>query len=310
MGIGKIIKRLLLAALVVVVVLNWTWGRLPAEPEPPSGSKYAEVDGKRIHYVERAGREPAVVMIHGMPGTWADMEEVAKALPGRRTITIDRPGYGFSTAGYTDYDGQIETLNGFVRELGLERPVIAGHSYGGTIAFGYALKYPGQTRSVVAVSPGVSGDDLSPFEIARGYSITALQWPVVNPVSRATFAQAVYTGSADMGAKEAFDPEPALDSYIERLKAITMKDDLKAYGHEVVDFGGATNRLDGQYGSIRRPVWIVQGEQDRLVSAQKVEATSEKIPRARFTMLQGGHMIPYTQPRAVAKSVAQAAAVR
>lgn len=310
MGIGKIIRRLLLAALVVVVVLNWTWGRLPAEPEPPTGSKYAEVGGKRIHYVERPGREPAVVMIHGMPGTWADMEEVAKAMPGQRTITIDRPGYGFSTPGYVAFDEQIDTLNGLVRELGLQRPVIAGHSYGGTIAFGYALKYPEQTRSVLAVSPGVSGDDLSPFEVGRAYSITALQWPVVNPVSRATFAQAVYTGSADMGAKEAFDPEPALDSYIERLKAITMKDDLKAYGREITDFGGVTDRLDGQWGSIRRPVWIIQGEQDRLVSAQKVEATSKKIPRARFTMLQGGHMIPYTQPQAVAREARRAAAAR
>ena len=68
----KILLRVLLVLAVVVVVLNWTWARLPAEPPLPPGSKFALVDGRKIHYVEKPGSGPAVVMIHGLPGTWGD----------------------------------------------------------------------------------------------------------------------------------------------------------------------------------------------------------------------------------------------
>src|SRR4051794_22963477 len=100
---GLLVKRKLLFSLFVgLLLLNWTWGKLPPEPKPPVGSHYTTAAGVNFHYVETPGREPAVVMIHGHPGTYLDWNYVQKKLAGQRTIAIDRPGYGFSSGEYVD----------------------------------------------------------------------------------------------------------------------------------------------------------------------------------------------------------------
>jgi hypothetical protein len=72
---GGRIRRLLLIAVgvlaVVVVGLNWTYGRLPAEPGP-TGS-FVQVGKLRIHYIEHPGAGTPVVLIHGLPGTAEDL---------------------------------------------------------------------------------------------------------------------------------------------------------------------------------------------------------------------------------------------
>src|ERR1700734_1240043 len=95
------IRRRLLYAVgvlaLVVVVLNWTYGRLPAEPRP-TGS-FVQVGKLRIHYIEYAGAGPPVVLIHGLPGTAEDWEDVTPLLAGHPTIAIDRPGFGYPRGG-------------------------------------------------------------------------------------------------------------------------------------------------------------------------------------------------------------------
>ena len=98
---GRIsVKRVLLILVGVlalaIVVLNWTYGRLPAEPKP-TGS-FIQVGKLRIHYIEHPGAGTPVVLIHGLPGTAEDWEDVTPLLAGHRTIAIDRPGFGYSSA--------------------------------------------------------------------------------------------------------------------------------------------------------------------------------------------------------------------
>jgi len=144
-------RRLLLAVVAVpaaaVVVLNWTYGRLPAEPKP-SGS-FVQVGKLRIHYLERPGSGTPVVLIHGLPGTAEDWEDVTPLLASHRTIAIDRPGFGYSTGGYVPFDRQLETIHELLAKLHIVRPILVGHSYGGTIALGFAERYPSEVRGLV-----------------------------------------------------------------------------------------------------------------------------------------------------------------
>jgi pimeloyl-ACP methyl ester carboxylesterase len=135
------------ALAVAVIVLNWTYGRLPAEPRP-SGS-FVQVGKLRIHYIEHPGSGTPVVLIHGLPGTADDWEDVTPLLAGHRTIAIDRPGFGYSTGGYVPFDRQLETIDALLHELHVVRPVLVGHSYGGTIALGFAERYPSEVRGLV-----------------------------------------------------------------------------------------------------------------------------------------------------------------
>lgn len=308
MGPRRIIRRILLAAIIVVVVLNWTWGKLPAEPPAPAGSKYAQVGDTKIHYIEKPGREPAVVMVHGLPGTWADWDAVTKALPGQRTIAIDRPGFGYSSGGYVAFDEQVKAINVFTKQLKLDRPVIAGHSYGGALAFAYADAYPRQTRGIVAVDPAVVSSDISALEQIQAQLVGFLQLPIIEPISNATFSQAMRTAAANRGDEEAFAPDPVDAGHKQRLLELNMKkEDLKAFSKEIPAFGSVADQLAARYASITTPTWIVQGKDDKLVSTPEVQRVARVIPNARLKLVSGGHMATYTHPDAVAAAIAAAA---
>ena len=107
------------------------------------------VDGLRIGY-ERVGDGPPVVLLHGYvgdgPTTWRRQLD---ALGGEFTlIAWDAPGAGrssdppetFGMAGYAD------CLAGFIAELGLERPHVAGLSFGGALAIELARRHPTVAR--------------------------------------------------------------------------------------------------------------------------------------------------------------------
>jgi pimeloyl-ACP methyl ester carboxylesterase len=161
-SIRRLLLLLLGALALAVVVLNWTYGRLPAEPAP-TGS-FAQVGNLRIRYIEHRGAGVPVVLIHGLPGTAEDWEDVTPLLAGHRTIAIDRPGYGFSSGGYVPFDRQLEAIRGLLAKLHVRRPILVGHSYGGRSHLDSRSAI--RARSVVSCSstppPPVSRSKASP----------------------------------------------------------------------------------------------------------------------------------------------------
>ena len=163
---GRLMLLILLVLAAAVIVLNWTYGRLPAEPKP-TGS-FMQVDGLRIHYIEHPGKGMPVVLIHGLPGTAEDWEVVTPLLAGHRTIAIDRPGFGYSTGGYVPFNRQLETIDALLHKLHVVRPILVGHSYGGTIALGFAERYPSEVRGLVLVNAAAAGQQVDDFAASAG----------------------------------------------------------------------------------------------------------------------------------------------
>ena len=114
-----------------------------------------EVDGLRIAY-ERAGQGPPLVLLHGYvgegPATWRPQLD---GLSDEFTVIAwDAPGAGassdppdpFGMAGYAD------CLAGFIDALGLERPHVAGLSFGGALALALEGRHPAVAGSLVLAS--------------------------------------------------------------------------------------------------------------------------------------------------------------
>jgi pimeloyl-ACP methyl ester carboxylesterase len=301
-------RKILFALLIAIVVVNWTWGRLPAEPPAPAGSKYAMADGVNFHYVETPGREPAVVMIHGHPGTYLDWAYVQQKLAGRRTIAIDRPGYGYSSGEYVDFNDQVTAIHSLTEKLKLEKPVIAGHSYGGTLAIAYAQKYPRETKAIVPIDPGVDPNGEKPFNKIQAQFVKVLQLPVIQPIANATFGQAMLTATADPQVKKAFESDPTNPDYEEQLKAVNLKSsDLTTFADEELDFGGVVDQLAAKYSTTRTPAWVIQGTDDQLVPTSAVEQMAGQLPNAKYIPLSGGHMQTWVHPTQVARAITSAA---
>jgi pimeloyl-ACP methyl ester carboxylesterase len=305
-SIRKILLWGVLALAAVVVVLNWTVGRLPATPRA-TGSFVTLSGGVRVRYLERPGPEPAVLLIHGLPGTAEDFEDVTPLLAGHRTVAIDRPGYGFSSGGYFPFSRQLQAVSELIEKLHLGHPVLVGHSYGGTISLGYAERHPGGVRGLVLVD-AAAGDcprHDTAFTRAQARFIQAVELPVLAQVADVTFSQLVRTVSSEPEEKEAFYPAPVNPRHRHRVLAITLKHgNLEAYAGEILhadkEVDGVTNGLAG----VRVPTVVIQGEQDKLVKPQCGRSIAASVHGARLQMVPGGHMAPYTHPAAVAAAVA------
>jgi len=294
----RLVLWVLGAVAVTIVVLNWTYGRLPAEPKP-AGS-FIGVGKLRIHYIERAGAGTPVVLIHGLPGTAEDWNAVTPLLAGHRTIAIDRPGFGYSSGGYVPFERQLSVIHQLLAELHVTRPILVGHSYGGTISLGYAERYPSEVRGLVLVDAAAAGTHPGSMQGLQAHAIKFLQLPVIRQVADATFSQLLLKVSAEMGDSEAFDPEPVAAAHRHRVLAINMTHgNLEALAGEYLAAGGVIEHIDRGLHSIETPAVVIQGEEDHLVKQTYGRRLAAELPHARLTMLYGGHMQPYVHPGAI-----------
>jgi pimeloyl-ACP methyl ester carboxylesterase len=300
------IRRLLLPVAgvlaLVVVVLNWTYGRLPVEPKP-TGS-FIRVDKLRIHYIEHAGAGTPVVLIHGLPGTAEDWEDVTPLLAGHRTIAIDRPGFGYSSGGYVPFNRQLEVIHELLVKLHVTRPILVGHSFGGTISLGLAERYPNDVSGLVLVDAAAAGEKSGSFQDAQAQAVQFLQTPVVRQIANATFGQLLMTVSVNMGDSEAFHPLPVVAAHRERLLAINMTHgNLEAWAGETLAADGVIAQIDKRLHTIQTPAVVIQGEQDELVKPAHGRQLAAELPDARLEMVYGGHMQPYDHPATIAAAV-------
>jgi pimeloyl-ACP methyl ester carboxylesterase len=306
-GIARIVACVLAALALVVIALNWTYGRLPAEPKP-HGS-FVSVDGLRIHYLERAGTGTPIVLLHGLPGTAEDWNEVTPLLAGHRTIAIDRPGFGYSSGGYVKFDRQVEVIAALLRRLGVTRPILVGHSYGGTLALAFAERHPSQLRGLVLVDAAAGGTKVGSFERAQAHAVKLLQLPVVHQIANVTFGQLLDTVSVDMTDGRAFHPQPVASAHRHRVLAINMtKGNLEAYGGEELEANGVFDEVDRQLARISTPTVVIQGKDDELVKPVYGRRLAAVLPHARLQIVPGGHMAPYTHPYVIAAAAVGLAA--
>jgi pimeloyl-ACP methyl ester carboxylesterase len=257
-----------------------------------------------LRYLERPGSSPAVVLIHGLPGTAEDWNLVTRLLPGRRTVAIDRPGFGFSTGGYFPFARQLQAVQEVIDRLHLGRPILVGHSYGGAISLGFAERHPGEVRGLVLVDAAATCTRSSAFARDQARLVKAMELPVLSQIADVTFSQLARKVSAEEGDSEAFEPATVAPAHIHRLLAINMKHgNLEAWAGEMLAADGVIEGVDRGLRGITVPAVVIQGEQDKLVLPQCGRRLAATLPNARLEMVSGGHMAPYTHPQVIAAAV-------
>jgi pimeloyl-ACP methyl ester carboxylesterase len=137
-----------LAALAVGVA-----SRRAERAHPPRG-RYLEVKGVRLHYLDRGQGQP-IVLLHGNLTLIDELVLsglVELAVQHGRVIAFDRPGYGYSTRPRDRIwtaAAQADLIHDALRRLGVERPVVVGHSFGTIVALEMALRHP---RSIAGLT--------------------------------------------------------------------------------------------------------------------------------------------------------------
>lgn len=115
--------------------------------------RYAHINNLRLHYLDRDGREPTLLLLPGLTANARSFDGLIAAglSPRCRTIAVDFRGRGLSdkpATGYSmaEYCGDVL---GLMDELGLETAVLCGHSFGALIGLILAAQYPARFSRLI-----------------------------------------------------------------------------------------------------------------------------------------------------------------
>lgn len=137
--------------------------------EYPFDSKWAEVDGQVMHYVDE-GTGPVLLMVHGNP-TWSfAWRHLIKELSSEyRVIAVDHLGCGFSAKPQSDVyalDNHISRLVGLIECLDLTDITLFAHDWGGGIGMGAAGRLPDRFGRFVLMNTAAFRSQRIPLRIA------------------------------------------------------------------------------------------------------------------------------------------------
>ena len=286
-----------------------------AEAKVPPDGRFIDVEGGRLHYTDE-GEGPPIVMVHGLGGQLRNFSYALSALVARhhRVILIDRPRSGYSTVpagvepGVAD---QAALIARGIEGLGLERPLLVGHSLGGAVSLALALDHPGQVSGLALIAPLTQPQPAAPAVfrgLAAGAATRASRLLVAHTVA---VPMATATGPATL--KAIFAPEPAPADFDTRGGgALALRPgNIAAAMFEIATAAPEMELLSPRYPNLSIPVSILYGREDHVLDFRRDgELAAAQIPRCRLELVDGGHMLPVTQPELTARFIERAATAR
>lgn len=293
--------------LGALVLFNNLMAARSERRHPPRG-RFIEVDGVRLHYLDR-GDGPPVVLIHGngaMAEDWEASTVFARLATDHRVIAFDRPGFGYSkrprdriwTAGR-----QAELIAEAMRLLRVGPATVAGHSWGAIVALELALQRPEQVSRLVLLSGFYYPEARSDVALMSGTAIPLLGdvvahtivppvgWLLRNPMFRAMFGPAPVATRFRTRFPYGLSLRPAQVRATAKDAGLMIPAVLALYG-----------RIPGP----TMPVAIMAGTGDMIVDFNRHSSRLHAaLPDSTLHRLAGsGHMIQYSEPGEVARLIA------
>ncbi|MBJ9662519.1 MULTISPECIES: alpha/beta fold hydrolase [Burkholderia] len=265
---------------------------------PPEG-KFVDIDGDRLHYVDY-GSGPPIVMVHGLCGQLRNFAylELPRLAQSHRVIVVDRAGSGRSTRGpasQANVYAQARTIARFIDTLGLEKPLLVGHSLGGAIALAVGLDHPDSVSRIALIAP-LTHTETEPPAAFKGL---ALRWPLLRRFASLTMGIPVMILQSRKAIDAIFAPEPVpRDFPIKGGGLMGLRPDaFYAASSDLVAAPEDLPEMERRYPTLGVPVSVLYGRQDAILSYRKHgEALKQKLPGIELTLVEGGHMLPVTQP--------------
>lgn len=286
-----------------------------AEQDYPPEGQFVDVNGRQVHAVVR-GQGPDVVLIHGAGGNAREFtfSFIDRLTDRYRVIVFDRPGMGYTDRTSARYEGAFTTdaegpeeqaamLQAAAAKLGADKPIVLGHSYGGSVALAWALNHPDNTAGVVNLAgpshpwPG----DLGSYYKVNG---SALGGAVVPPLV-AAFASEQRIEDAIEGI---FTPQPVPAGYTDHIGAtLTIRPaSFRANARQVNTLRPRIVAMVPRYASeLTMPIEILHGDLDTTVPLDIHSIPLKNaVPHANLVVLEGvGHMPHHAAPDQVEAAI-------
>jgi pimeloyl-ACP methyl ester carboxylesterase len=291
--------------LALLAIINHVLARRAERRHPPAGL-FMEVDGIRLHYSDRGTGAP-VLLLHGNAVTGGDYSTSGVAerlLPNHRVIIFDRPGFGYSERprGRLWMAGaQAELLHKAVAQLGVQRPVVVGHSWGTLVALAFAVRFPADTAGLVLLS----GYYFPTFRLdALLVSFGAI--PVLGDILRYTISPLFGWLTMPLTKRAMFAPSPMTDRFrAEYSMAMALRpSQIRATVVDGTLMVPCAASLRAHYKKLSMPIIVMAGAGDLVVSHRHAERLHTAIPGSKLQIVPGvGHMVHHVATTQVVQAI-------
>jgi pimeloyl-ACP methyl ester carboxylesterase len=287
--------------LAGLALLN-AWLSVRAERLRPPVGQIAAFDGVALHWVDLRpeGPEtgPPVVLLHGNLVTLDDWiaSGVADRLvaSGRRVLAFDRPGFGYSArpAGRWGAREQAALLRSAAATLGVERPLVVGHSWGSLVALAWA-----QDATVAGVAL-VSGYHYASRRV-DALLVAPAAAPGIGPLLRHTLAPPFARATLPRVLRSLFAPRPVPAAFEAAFpqELVPRPSQLRATARDGAMMVDEARRLGRRMGRLRAPVAVMTGTADGVVEPDDQSGRLARELGARLiSVREAGHMVHHAAP--------------
>lgn len=262
-------------------------------------------DDRTIAYAE-TGTGPDLVAIHGTLMCLEDMwlGPVPALAEHFRVIAVDRPGHGFSLrprGRAADIWDQAARIRDAVRRLGLQRPVILGHSFGAAVALAYGMLHPEEIAGVVALAP-ICFPEPRLEQVLFGPRALPMGGDLLSAILSAGSDKALLPLLWNAMFFPKTMPETFARAFPFDLAGRPAQ--ITAEGEDAGWLWPALTRSVLAYPTLRAPVRLLGGGADLVVNTfVHGRRAAGLIPAAQFTLLpEAGHMLHHFHTEAVVRA--------
>jgi pimeloyl-ACP methyl ester carboxylesterase len=296
--------------LTAAAFVNWRLAKKAERENPPQG-QFLEIDGVRLHYVERGTGEP-LVLLHGNGSMIQDFESsglIELASRSYRTIVFDRPGFGYSTRPRNVVwtpQAQADLFNKALVRLNVEHAIVLGHSWGASVAIALAIRHPSMVTALVLASgyyfPTVRADVLA----QSGAAI-----PGLGDVAASTVAPMLSRMIWPLMLRKIFGPAAVPEKFDGFPKAMAVRpSQIRASSAEAALMIPAAFQAAKFYDELTLPVVIIAGEEDRLIDINEQSGRlHSELKQSKMHRIAGaGHMVQQSATNDVMDAINEAGA--
>ncbi|MGZ3940149.1 MAG: alpha/beta fold hydrolase [Flavisolibacter sp.] len=287
-------------------------------PDSQKDGKYVTVNGAKLWVVIVGKGDPLILIAGGPGGAHVGLRRFDSLASNYMLIYFDAFGRGKSDTAKNvkeySLERDIDDIEGLRTALKLDKINVLGHSYGGLVAQGYAIKYPEHLKHLVLANTFHSfimwqeNDDNSNREIKTNYPEvwdSLMRIRERGYVSSDQLHQDIY-GQVPYGFLYAYNPEnfrsrgakPYPNSMNNKLYyQMVGKDGDFIVGNDIGNFD-----YRSQLKNLKMPVLIYGGRYDRVAVPWMMVKFKEYCPQARFVMFErSGHNPQVEQPQELFK---------
>lgn len=296
--------------LLATALVNRQLAKKAQRDNPPAGN-FLEVDGVRLHYVERGEGRP-LVLLHGNGSMIQDFESsglIELASRNYRVIVFDRPGYGHSDRPRNVIwtpEAQADLFFAALGQLGVRSALVLGHSWGASVAVALALRHPRFVDGLVLASgyyfPTVRADFVA---------MSAPAIPGLGDVLSYTLSPLLGRMVWPLLLKVIFGPRSVPAKFDGFPKAMAVRpSQIHASAAESALMIPAAFAARAEYGNLKMPVVIVAGADDRLIDTDRQSGRlHQQVRQSKMLRVPAtGHMVHQSATSSVMSAIDEAAA--